>query len=158
VQAYLRKHGIRIGLTYQSMFVGWDAGTAVEKETVCKYGIPLVVNPALATELVVACLGDLQNVVCSIAETENVEIGLDDRIINLDTVADPITALKELVERSEAHNKKHHANPLYVEARIYRRWVHGDFIRPCLPGDYKTRTSKPTSADKTSKIRRLSDL
>lgn len=158
VQAYLRKHGIRTGLTYQSMFVGWNAGTAVEKETVCKYGIPLVVNPALATELVVACLGDLQNVVCSIAETENVEIGLDDRIINLDAVADPITALKELVERSEAHNKKHHANPLYVEARIYRRWGHGDFIRPCLQGDYKTRTSKPTSADETSKLRRLSDL
>ena len=111
----------------------------------CKYGIPLVVNPALVTELVVACLGDLQNVVCCIAEAEDGEIKLDDRIVNLDAVADPIIALRELVERCEAHNKGHHANPLYVEARIYRRWVHGDFIRPCLPSDYKTRSSKPTS-------------
>ena len=31
VQTYLRKHGIRPGLTYQSMFVSWNAGTAVEK-------------------------------------------------------------------------------------------------------------------------------
>jgi hypothetical protein len=145
VQAYLRKHGIRPGLTYQSMFIGWNAGTAVEKGIACKYGIPLVVNPALATELVVACLGDLQNVVCSIAEAEGGETKLDDRIINLDAVADRITALRELVERSEAHNKGHHANPLYVEARIYRRWAHGDFVRPCLPSDYRTRSSEQTS-------------
>jgi hypothetical protein len=139
------------------MFVGWNPGTAVEKETVCKYGIPLVVDPALATELVVGCLGDLQNVVCSIAETENGETELDDRIINLDAVADPMTALRELVERSEAHNKNDYATPLCVEARIYRQWLHSDFIRPCLPGDYKTRTSKSTSTYKTWKIRRVSD-
>jgi hypothetical protein len=157
VQAYLRKHGIRAGLTYQSMFVGWNTGTAVEKEIVCKYGIPLVVNPALTTGLVVACLGDLQNVVCSIAEVEDGETKLDHRIINLETVTDPIAALRELVERSEAHNKEHHANPLYVEARIYRRWDYRDFIRPCLPDDYKPRRSKQTSTFETSRIRRLSD-
>jgi hypothetical protein len=141
VQAYLLKHGIRPSLMYQSMFVGWNAGTAIEKGIACKYGIPLVVNPTLATELVVACLGDLQNVVCCIAEAGGEEIKLDDRIVNLDAVADRITALRELVERSEAHNKGHHANPLYVEARIYRRWAYSDFIRPCLPSDYRTRDS-----------------
>jgi hypothetical protein len=34
VQNYLRQHGIRSRLTYQSMFVGWGPGTAVEKKIV----------------------------------------------------------------------------------------------------------------------------
>jgi len=138
VQAYLHRHGIRTGLTYQSVFVGWNAGTAVTEETARKYGTPLVVRPALVAEFVVVCLGDLQNVVCSIAEGDDAACKLDKRIINLETVADREAALKELSEQAQAHNKMDHANPLYVEARIYRRWKHGDFVRPCLPSDYAT--------------------
>ena len=137
VQAYLRQHGIRPGLRYQSMFVGWNSGTSVTEELVSKFGTPLVVQPALVTELVVACLGDLQNVVCSITEGEGAGSELEERIINLETVEDRIATLKELTERAQAHNKKRHANPLYVEARIHRRWAHGDFVRPCLPSDYR---------------------
>lgn len=138
VQAYLLRHGIPTCLIYQSTFVGSQTGTAVSKEMADHYGIPLVVQPALATELVVACLGDLQNVVCSIFEGEESESGLDDRIVNLAAVEDAEATLRELSERALEYDRTPCANPVYVEARIYRRWLHSDFVRPCLPSDYRT--------------------
>jgi hypothetical protein len=36
----------------------------------------------------------------------------------------------EPCEQAQANNKKHHANPLYVEACICRRWAHSDFFSP----------------------------
>jgi hypothetical protein len=137
VQEYLRRHGIRAGITYQSMFVGWNSGTAVTEEVARKFGTPLVVQPALVTELVVACLGDLQNAVGSIAKGEDAGSELEGRIINLEAVEDRTAALRVLSERAQAHNKKRRANPVCVEARIYRRWTHDDFVRPCLPRDFR---------------------
>lgn len=49
VQAYLLRHAIATSLTYQTM--------------VKNYGIPIVVRPSVISELVVACLGDLQSCV-----------------------------------------------------------------------------------------------
>lgn len=96
VQEYLRRHGIRAGITYQSMFVGWNSGTAVKEEVARKFGTPLVVQPALVTELVVACLGDLQNAVGSIAKGEHAGSELEGRIINLEAVEDRTAALRVL--------------------------------------------------------------
>jgi hypothetical protein len=158
VQTYLSQHEIRPGLTYQSLFVGWDAGTAVEERTVRKYGIPLVVSTTLVSELVVACLGDLQNVVESIADGADEGSPLDDRIVNLEAVTNRTAALKSLVDRAEAHNKGHHAPPLYVEARLYRRWVCDDFIRPCSLSDYRTGSNKHRVFYPTHRINNVSSV
>lgn len=139
VQNYLQRHGIPSSLEYQSVFVGWQAGTAVEERIVRAYGTPLVVNPSLISELVVASLGDLQNVVASIGGSDE---SLDDRIVNLAAAPNPTEALKELVDRATAHNRQPHTDPLYVEARIYRRWNETDFLRPCKLSDFKIRMSK----------------
>jgi len=139
VQEYLQRQEIPPGLEYQSVFVGWQTGTAVEERIVRAYGTPLVVNPTLVSELVVASLGDLQNLVASIGGSD---APLDDRIVNLCAASNPTNALRILVERATAHNREHHANPLYVEARIYRRWSASDFIRPCNQSDFKIKVSQ----------------
>lgn len=139
VQEYLQHHDIPSTLEYQSIFVGWQTGMAVEERIVGAYGTPLVVNPTLIAELVVASLGDLQNVVADIGDSD---APLDDRIVNLAATSNPTNALRSLVERAAAHNDEHHANPLYVEARIYRRWKATDFLRPCNPSDFKIRLSQ----------------
>lgn len=135
VQGYLTQAGIPAGLVYQSVFVGFGIGTAVDENKVRKFGLPLIVRPDVVNELSVACLGDLQNVVAELKRSGGA-FPVDDRIANLSNAPDRTEALKQLCLRAQEHNAAAKANFVYVEARLNRPWAHSDFVRFCQPSDF----------------------
>jgi hypothetical protein len=135
VQDYLTQVGIPAGLVYQSVFVGFNIGTAVDETTARTFGLPLMVRPDVVNELSVACLGDLQKVIAGLKRS-NGAFTVDDRIVNLSNAPDRIEALKQLCLRAQEHNAAARANFVYVEARLNRPWSHSDFVRLGQPSDF----------------------
>ena len=135
VQRYLVQNGHKTGPEYQSVFVGFGAATAVDRERAKSFGHPFVVRQEIVQELSVASLGDLQTVVEGLTPVLGI-FPPDDRILNLESAPDRAKALKELCVRAQAHNAGVKSNFLYVEARLFRQWCRADLARPCQASDF----------------------
>jgi hypothetical protein len=142
VQRFLQAQGFKSSYVYQSVFVIDDCAEKPERKIVEAYGHAFVVKPELLAKLVVASLGDMRNVVDKLAVAGKDFSIQDDRFIGLDRCPDRTAALFALTFRAAVENARKHANPIYVEGRLYRSLENEDLLRPCTDADLWKRRSR----------------
>ncbi len=135
VQSFLNAQGLPGSSVYQSVFVFDTDGERIPRQTVENFGDAFVVRTGVIAELAVASLGDMQNVVHNLPDHSDHKTR-DDRFINLSTSIDIEAALLELTSKAAIHNAKKRTEKIYVEARVYRRLINKDLLRPCTDNDF----------------------
>jgi hypothetical protein len=137
VQGYLSAHGLPGSYIYQSVFVIDDEVEKPKRIVVEAFGDAFVVKPDLVNELVVASIGDMQNVVDQIPATDKGFSALDDRIVRLREPLKKVATLLGLAQRAAMISAEDHANQVSVEARLNRVLKNRDLLRPCTEGDFR---------------------
>jgi len=137
VQRYLQANGMKSSFEYQSVFVVDDSCEKLKRSVVTDFGEAFVLKPALANELVVASIGDLQNLVDSISGTDRHFSESDERIVGLTDSSDKRPALLELAQKAAVLNSEDYANPIVAEARLNRLLKNDDLLRPCTEDDFR---------------------
>src|SRR5271156_431898 len=120
VQSYLSAHGLPGSYTYQSVFVIDDEVEKPKRIVVEAFGDAFVLKPDLVSELVVASIGEMQNVVDKIPAADEGLNALDHRNVGLHELLDKVTALRGLAQRAAMISAQDHANTVFVEARLNR--------------------------------------
>lgn len=137
VQSYLRAHGLPGSYIYQSVFVIDDEIDKPKRIVVEAFGDAFVLKPDLVNELLVASIGDMQNVVDQMPAADEGLRALDDRIVGLDEPQKKVATLLGLTQRAAMISAEDHANQVFVEARLNRVLKNGDLLRPCTEDDFR---------------------
>jgi hypothetical protein len=137
VQSYLSAHGLPGSYIYQSVFVIDDEVERPKRIVVEAFGDAFVLKPDLVNALVVASIGDMQDVVDQIPAAGKGLGSLDDRIVGLHEPLKKVATLLGLTQRAAMISAEDLANQVVVEARLNRVLENRDLLRPCTEGDFR---------------------